>query len=841
MISETITLRENVAKPANKAADAVERLTAALRAAGGVSLGSGISEQLAGIGKIANASNAASKVAAQVQVADAKAMHAQRLADIKAAIASEAADKKAASVSDVADKKAAAASALATQKASIAQESADRKAAAATAAAAKKTADAAALAAQKGNIAANAAAQKAAIASASADQKAAIAAGASQQKAAQSAILAAQKASHARDMEDKKSALAMEKAKLDVIKQQSKERIAASKAAKSAKAAPAAKAAKADAGGADGLLSNIFGSGGQFGSMMQQYAGVSAGAAGAMVAAATAIAATVREVVTAITGLVAAGAKMAVHAATFKFETMIGLKTMLGSQAAAGEAFKNIKKFADETPFETEFVTKMYKQLAAAGYKAAEIKDVLRGSFDVAALKGFSTEAAEGIVRGLLKVKSVGKLTSESLEQISVASGAIVNVQSLAETIAKTKNVSVEVAKQMIKGGKLGADEATKAILDTVKNKVSGGELGKLSKEMGEGTITGLTSTIAGMIPSLFEDINIQPIIDFMKQLVKLLDPGNDVGKGLKEGVESVYNGLFGMLFGGMEKGDVAKTMLTAIGDALKGIGGFIKDITPGVQGFVRGIMEGFNTMKPAIGGVTAGWAKFVGMAGTSESLWASVGRGIAYVAGALVLVAQVIGFVITGFTMLVGGLGAAIMAIVGVIDVIFGFVADVWSTLVAIPAMVLGAAYEIGAALTQGIIEGVGIDLVIAKITSMGGAIIGAIKGILGIASPSKVFEEIGGYTAEGMAQGVEGGTSGVTGSVKRMAGEVTATAAVAVPSAARAGAAEGGAANNNGGGGGDTYNVTINANSAEGGKAAAEVFQRSMAEWKRRRVAQG
>lgn len=841
MISETITLRENVARPANKAADAVERLTAALRAAGGVSLGSGVSEQLAGIGKIANASNAASKVAAQVQVADAKAMHAQRLADIKAAIASEAADRKAASVSDVADKKAAAASALATQKASIAQESADRKAAAATAAAAKKTADAAALAAQKGNIAATAAAQKAAIAAASADQKAAIAAGASQQKAAQSAILAAQKASHARDMEDKKSALAMEKAKLDVIKQQSKERIAASKAAKSAKAAPAAKAAKADGGGgADGLLSNIFGSGGQFGSMMQQYAGVSAGAAGAMMAAATAIAATVREVVTAITGLVAAGAKMAVHAATFKFETMIGLKTMLGSQAAAGEAFKNIKKFADETPFETEFVTKMYKQLAAAGYKAAEIKDVLRGSFDVAALKGFSTEAAEGIVRGLLKVKSVGKLTSESLEQISVASGAIVNVQSLAETVAKTKNVSVEVAKQMIKGGKLGADEATKAILDTVKNKVSGGELGKLSKEMGEGTITGLTSTIAGMIPSLFEDINIQPIIDFMKQLVKLLDPGNDVGKGLKEGVESVYNGLFGMLFGGMEKGDVAKTMLTAIGDALKGIGGFIKDITPGVQGFVRGIMEGFNTMKPAIGGVTAGWAKFVGMAGTSESLWASVGRGIAYVAGALVLVAQVIGFVITGFTMLVGGLGAAIMAIVGVIDVIFGFVADVWSTLVAIPVMVLGAAIEIGEALTQGIAQGIGLDLVIAKIEGMGSAIVSTIRRILKVNSPSQVFEEIGGYTTEGMAQGIEGGTSGVTGSVKRMAGEVTATAAIAVPSAARAGAAEGGAANNNGGGG-DTYNVTINANSAEGGKAAAEAFQRSMAEWKRRRVAQG
>ena len=48
-------------------------------------------------------------------------------------------------------------------------------------------------------------------------------------------------------------------------------------------------------------------------------------------------------------------------------------------------------------------------------------------------------------------------------------------------------------------------------------------------------------------------------------------------------------------------------------------------------------------------------------------------------------------------------------------------------------------------------------------------------LKSTLGIASPSKVFAEFGGHTAEGFAQGVEGGSARVGDAVNAM---------VAVPS---------------------------------------------------------
>src|SRR6185369_12820660 len=82
------------------------------------------------------------------------------------------------------------------------------------------------------------------------------------------------------------------------------------------------------------------------------------------------------------------------------------------------------------------------------------------------------------------------------------------------------------------------------------------------------------------------------------------------------------------------------------------------------------------------------------------------------------------------------------------------------------------------------------------AVINALGGVVSGAIdhaKHLLGIASPSKVFEGLGGYTAEGFAAGVEGGSGDARGALEAM---------VATPDA------KGGA----GAGGSQSGNVTIN-----------------------------
>ena len=96
----------------------------------------------------------------------------------------------------------------------------------------------------------------------------------------------------------------------------------------------------------------------------------------------------------------------------------------------------------------------------------------------------------------------------------------------------------------------------------------------------------------------------------------------------------------------------------------------------------------------------------------------------------------------------------------------------------------------DVGMAMVQGLANGItgGGAAVLAAITGVAGSAIAAAKKSLGIKSPSKVFAEIGGYTSEGMAQGVDAGADAVQGSLEAMVAP-PATGAPAGGAAAPAG----------------------------------------------------
>jgi len=89
------------------------------------------------------------------------------------------------------------------------------------------------------------------------------------------------------------------------------------------------------------------------------------------------------------------------------------------------------------------------------------------------------------------------------------------------------------------------------------------------------------------------------------------------------------------------------------------------------------------------------------------------------------------------------------------IVSNIQGFVENCINTLSGLPA----EAIEVGENLVKGLWEGISdkVDWVCEKIKGMGKSIEKAIKKTLGIASPSKVFAEIGRYTAEGFGLGFE------------------------------------------------------------------------------------
>lgn len=115
----------------------------------------------------------------------------------------------------------------------------------------------------------------------------------------------------------------------------------------------------------------------------------------------------------------------------------------------------------------------------------------------------------------------------------------------------------------------------------------------------------------------------------------------------------------------------------------------------------------------------------------------------------------------------------------------------------------------DVGMAMIDGLTGGLitAGPKVLEAITGIANSAITAAKKALGIASPSKVFAEIGSNTAAGMTEGVDSGSAGVTSALESM---------VAPPDAGAGGAGGASVSTSNGG---NTYNVTVNVDGAGGG----------------------
>lgn len=110
------------------------------------------------------------------------------------------------------------------------------------------------------------------------------------------------------------------------------------------------------------------------------------------------------------------------------------------------------------------------------------------------------------------------------------------------------------------------------------------------------------------------------------------------------------------------------------------------------------------------------------------------------------------------GFTSAFSSVQAWVGNIVGNIQ---GFVASCLAALTSLPSSVV----SIGENLVKGLWNGISdkVDWVCEKIKGMGKQIEKAIKKVFGIASPSKVFAEIGDYLAQGLGVGFEDGMQDV------------------------------------------------------------------------------
>lgn len=130
----------------------------------------------------------------------------------------------------------------------------------------------------------------------------------------------------------------------------------------------------------------------------------------------------------------------------------------------------------------------------------------------------------------------------------------------------------------------------------------------------------------------------------------------------------------------------------------------------------------------------------------------------------------------------------------------------------------------QMGLDLIGGLVRGItgAAGAVVSAVTGAVGGAITAAKSALGIASPSKVFAEIGMNTAAGMAQGVEGEASAVQGSLESLV--TPPVGGAATPAAAPSSSSE---STGGGSGGADFSGAVFNFYGVEGAEGAVSKFR--------------
>jgi tape measure domain-containing protein len=431
-------------------------------------------------------------------------------------------------------------------------------------------------------------------------------------------------------------------------------------------------------------------------------------------------------------GLAALGTKFVADTLSFKENSLVAFKTMLGSEQAAGRVFQQAVDFAAKTPFDTKDVITAFQKLLTAGFKESELDTVMRALGDVGASNG--VEAMQSAQRAIGQIMAKGRLQGEELMQLSEAG---IGMGAVYDQLAKAMGKSRYEVQKLITAGKVDAGTGVFAILEAINQTKSGGKgVGSLMQAQAN-TLTGVMSTLASRPSELLMAAQAGGAMDPFKKaitgLTDLLDPASPMGKRIVAFIERIGN-AFGRMFGAATEGNMLERVLG------------------GIMSFLEGIVTVAGTFFDAFG------PAFSAALGPTNGLFGSMQGGTSIVADLSVILkalAIVLGTV-------VGITARAIMLAVGLSTAFLGLAASITSMLTPTLEWFSGLyvkAWQWGSDLIAGFVAGIlgAVTKVTEAVHTVGSTAVTSLKGVLGIASPSRVFMGLGEETGAGFALGLQ------------------------------------------------------------------------------------
>ncbi len=440
--------------------------------------------------------------------------------------------------------------------------------------------------------------------------------------------------------------------------------------------------------------------------------------------------------------------------------------------------------------------------VAAAGFAAVAATVV---AVTVAAVAGALAVASWAV--GLADSARSANLNQDALEALDPVYASIrASLSGLTSDTGQSRAALDGLAKQLI-GAKVSAQDLPDALRAAALAETALGHGGatQFIDKIKAGTLTvnafaansqakfggivakqmlGLSSQserLKGNIAGLFGGLNIDPVLSGVQRLVGLFDETTVAGQTIKF--------LFGKVFQPLiDNADKAALVIEAF-----------------ALGFLIGLTKTYIALKPVIKAVS----EFFGFHDTSLSdTLAFVTKAAEYLVPAFLVLVGV-------FAAVAAVIGVAVAAVVGIQVAIYSMIAAVIYGGVAVVQGIIGAwgavtSYlksislsAIGTDILRGLAEGImlGGPAVLHALTGVVSGAVSSAKKLLGIASPSKVFAEIGDFTGRGFAQGLDASAPQAQDSIAAMvepparSGLTAQDALSGNPIAAKAPASQGGA----------------------------------------------
>jgi tape measure domain-containing protein len=459
----------------------------------------------------------------------------------------------------------------------------------------------------------------------------------------------------------------------------------------------------------------------------------------------------------------------------FRESAVVTLGTLMrgrgqGREAIArvgGAAYRQTQALARLTPGNERDVIAARQQLAAGGFRGADEERVLAGSLDVGALNAGDSTAQSRFVRALSQIRGRGKLQAEELNQLGELGigrgdvfGAIARQRGLRGTEA-SQRTQVE---SLMQRGQITGAEGTNAALSAVQS-MTGERLGGFARVQGNtlaGSISNLEESLFGLVTGIEGLERLPGVRAFAASLTALGNAFN----GSTEGGKKLQSSISALIDTGAQ---AISGVLTP--ENIEAFVTFLADTLPEVIGAVRTIGGGFLT------GLSKGLSPLLDSLKDSDpsDFVASMGalaEAFGHIAG---LSVSVLAFL--------GGIAAvAVVGLSGALGFVQWFIKDLTSApkqLYTFGSMMVSAVIDIiprmvtaGGQIVDGLAAGIR-GRATAAADAVSGLATGAVDTVretLGIQSPSKVFEELGGHTAQGFEDGITGGAAGVDGAVRAM-----------------------------------------------------------------------